>query len=99
LVQVQSLRPGKRESYDSRFSFVFPQKLPKSRIFAVNIVGLFRPKLGLEQARFLRLTICQTIVGDHMSEFGGEAGRIGRLFFDDAVQSLRCGCLEFFREL
>ena len=51
-------------------------------------MGLFLPELGLEQARFLRLTTCQTIVGDHMSEFGGGAGMLGRLFFDYAVQIL-----------
>ena len=51
-------------------------------------MGLFLPELGLEQARFLRLTTCQTIVGDHMSEFGGGAGRLGRLFFDYSVQIL-----------
>ena len=52
-------------------------------------MGLFLPELGLEQARFLRLTTCQTIVGDHMSEFGGGAGMFGWLFFDYAVQILR----------
>ena len=52
-------------------------------------MGLFLPELGLEQARFLRLTTCQTIVGDHMSKFGGGAGRLGWLFFDYAVQDLR----------
>ena len=52
-------------------------------------MGLFLLELGLEQACFLRLTTCQTIVGDHMSEFGGGAGMLGRLFFDYAVQDLR----------
>ena len=35
-----------------------------------------------------RLTTCLTIVGDHMSEFGAGAGRLGWLFFDYAVQIL-----------
>ena len=52
-------------------------------------MGLFLPELGLEQARFLRLATCQTIVADHMNKFGGGAGRIGRLFFDYAVKDLR----------
>ena len=51
-------------------------------------MGLFLPELGLEQARFLRLTTCQTIVGDHMSKFGAGAGRLGWLFFDYAGQIL-----------
>ena len=60
----------------------------KACVFAVNKMGLFLPELGVEQARFLCLTTCQTIVGDHMSEFGGGAGMLGRLFFDYAVQDL-----------
>ena len=39
---------------------------------------------------YLRLTTCKTIVADHMSEFGGGAGMFGWLFFDYAVQDLRC---------
>ena len=61
----------------------------KACVFAVNTMGLFLPESGLEQARFLRLTTCQTIVGDHMSEFGDGAERLGWLFFDYAVQDLR----------
>ena len=61
----------------------------KACVFAENKMGLFLPELGLEQARFLRLTTCKTIVGDHMSEFGGGAGMLGWLFFDYAVQILR----------
>ena len=61
----------------------------KAYIFTENKMGLFLPELGLEQARFLRLTTCQTIVGDHMSEFGSGAERLGWLFFDYAVQDLR----------
>ena len=60
----------------------------KACIFAVNKMGLFLPELGLEQARFLRLTTCQTIVGDHMRRFGAGAERLGWLFFDYAVQDL-----------
>ena len=60
----------------------------KACVFAVNKMGLFLPELRLEQARFLRLTTCKTIVADHMSEFGGGAGRLGWLFFDYAVQDL-----------
>jgi hypothetical protein len=52
-------------------------------------MGLFFPELRVEQARFLRLTTCQTIVGDHMNKFGGGAGMLQRLFFDYAVQDLR----------
>jgi len=63
--------------------------LPKARVFAVNMMGLFFPELGLEQARFLRLTTCQTIVGDHMSEFGARMILLEWLFFDYAVQILR----------
>ena len=74
---------------NTRLPFIFPQKLVKSRGFAVNKMGLFLPELGLEQARFLRLTTCKTIVADHMSEFGGGAGMLGWLFFDYAVQDLR----------
>jgi hypothetical protein len=51
-------------------------------------MGLFFPVFGIEQARFLRLTTCKTIVADHMSEFGGGAGMFGWLFFDYAVQIL-----------
>ena len=60
----------------------------KACVFAVNKMGLFLPELGLEQARFLRLTTCKTIVADHMSEFGAGAERLGQLFFDYAVQIL-----------
>ena len=51
-------------------------------------MGLFLLELGLEQARFLRLTTWLTIVSDHMSEFGAGAERLGWLFFDYAVQIL-----------
>ena len=61
----------------------------KACVFAVNKMGLVFPELRVEQALFLRLTTCQTIVGDHMSEFGGGAGMLGWLFFDYAVQDLR----------
>jgi len=53
-------------------------------------MGLFLPELGLEQARFLRLTTCQTIDADHMSEFGGGAVLLGWLFFDYASQIFTC---------
>ena len=52
-------------------------------------MGLFFPELRLEQARFLRLTTCKTIVADHMSEFGVGAGMLGWLFFDYAMKILR----------
>ena len=61
----------------------------KACVFAVNKMGLFLPELGLEQARFLRLTTCQTIVSNHMSEFGARTKLLERLFFDYAVQDLR----------
>ena len=51
-------------------------------------MGFLFPAFGVEQARFLRLTTCQTIVADHMSEFGAGAERLGWLFFDYAVQIL-----------
>ena len=53
-------------------------------------MGLFFPAPGVEQAHFSPLTTCKTIVGDHMSEFGGGAVLLGRLFFDYAVQDLIC---------
>ena len=53
------------------------------------MMGLFFPELGLEQARFLRLTTWLTIVADHMNKFGGGAGMLGWLFFDYAVQDMR----------
>jgi hypothetical protein len=54
-------------------------------------MGLFFPAFGVEQARFSHLTTCQTIVGDHMSEFGAGARMLGWLFFDYAVQDLNFG--------
>ena len=62
--------------------------LVKSRVSAVNKMGLFFPAFEMEQAHFSPLTTCLTIDADHMSEFGGGVGRLGRLFFDYAVQIL-----------
>ena len=69
------------------FSFVFPQKLVKACVFAVNKMGLFLPELGLEQARFLRLTTCQTIDADHINK-PAPTVLSGRFFFDYAGQIL-----------
>ena len=35
-----------------RFSFIFSLNLLKSRVFAINITGLFFPAFGVEQALF-----------------------------------------------
>ena len=47
-----------------RFSFISPQNLLKSRVFATNIKGLFFPALRVEQAHFSPLTTCLTTCGD-----------------------------------
>ena len=49
---------------DLRFSFVFSQNLLKSRVFAIQRIGLFFPQIKVEQAHFLYLTTYLTTWGD-----------------------------------
>ena len=66
------LRPNPKSEVQPnlRFSFISSHNLLKSRVFAINITGLFFPTLKVEQAHFSHLTTCLTTCGDFCFIFG-----------------------------
>ena len=59
---VTQTKIGSRKIPD--FSLFISQILAKSRVFVINIMGLFFPASRVEQARFSPLTTCLTTYGD-----------------------------------
>ena len=57
-------------SFEPPFFFYFLANLLKSRVFAINITGLFFPASRVEQAHFSHLTTCLTTYGDFFLIFG-----------------------------
>ena len=65
-----TLRPKSEVQSNLRFSFIFSLNLLKSRVFVMNIMGLFSPAFGVEQAHFSHLTTCLTTCGEFWLIFG-----------------------------